>query len=94
VVNLNAADQRPGIQTYPNPVINIVSIQFDEKQSGDFILELVNITGQIIQQKTTTLSGHSFISFSLNSHPPKGLYFLRARDISHNKQYVTKVLVE
>lgn len=94
VVNLNGADHRPGIQTYPNPVVNTVNIQFDEQQSGNFMMELVNMTGQVIQQKAVILSGHSFTSFTLNSHPPKGVYFLRAKDISHNKLYITKVVVE
>jgi hypothetical protein len=58
------------------------------------MLELVNLTGQVIQQKAITLSGSGFTSFNLNNHQAKGLYFLRAKDLSHNKQYLTKILIE
>ncbi len=94
LVNLEAADQQPGIHTYPNPVVNTVSIQFDEKQTGNFIIELVNITGQVMQQKPVTLSGSSFINLNFSNRPAKGLYFLRAKDLTGNKQYLTKILVD
>ncbi len=83
-----------GIQTYPNPVVNSVTLVFDENQTGNFMLELINITGQVIQKKSMTLTSNNLINLDLNSHPSKGMYFLRARDQSHNKQYITKVMIE
>ena len=83
-----------GIQTFPNPIVSTVKVQFDEIQTGNFILELVNISGQVIQQKAMTLDGTNLVDFSLSNHPAKGLYVLRAKDLSHNKQFITKVQVE
>ena len=69
-------------------------VQFDENQTGNFMLELVSITGQVIQQKSVVLSGNNTTRLDLDTHPIKGLYFLRAKNTSNNKQYVTKVLIE
>ena len=91
-VNLNAA-HRLGIQTYPNPIVKTVMVQFDENQTGNFMLELVSITGQVIQQKSVVLSGNNITKLDLESRPIKGLYFLRAKNVSNNKQYVTKVMI-
>ena len=93
LINLQSTGSM-GIQTYPNPIVSSVKVQFDEVQSGHFMLELVNISGQVIEQKAMTLDGTNLIDFALSNHPAKGLYVLRAKDISHNKQFLTKVQVE
>ncbi len=83
-----------GIQTYPNPVINTVRVQFEENQNGHFLIELINISGQVIQQKSVSLSSANLVDFDLAGHPARGLYVIRAKDLSHNKQYITKVQVQ
>ncbi len=93
VINLEQADQRPGIQIYPNPVGNNVIVQFDEQQTGTINLELISTTGQIIQKKVVQMAGNSLANMELISHPAKGIYFLRAQDISNNRQFLTKVIV-
>jgi len=93
-VDLSGTAGHVGIQTYPNPVVSSVNLLFDEKQSGNFVLQLVSLSGQIIQQKSVTLAGSSTTSLQLNVRPASGLYFLRARDLTNNKQFVTKILIE
>ncbi|PWT75040.1 MAG: hypothetical protein C5B59_09770 [Bacteroidetes bacterium] len=93
VVDLNSMVQ-VGIQTYPNPVVNTIMVQFDQNQNGNYLLELVNITGQVMQQRTALLSGTSITKFDLTSHLPAGVYFLRAKDMKGDRQYVTKVLIQ
>lgn len=83
-----------GIQTYPNPVTSNIRIQFEENQNGHFLLELINISGQVIQQKSVNLSSASRVDFDLVNHPARGLYVIRAKDLSHNKQYITKIQVQ
>jgi hypothetical protein len=93
MVNLQQEDQRPGIQVYPNPVSRNIMVQFDEPQQGNFNLELVNCTGQIIQRKQVQLSGASVTNLDLSAKPPSGIYFLRAVDQSNKHQFLTKVIV-
>ncbi len=94
VVNLQQNDQRPGIQIYPNPVTNLVTVQFDELQTGAFDLELISTTGQIVQKKQVQMGGNGLASMELSSHPARGIYFLRARDTGNNHQFLTKVIVD
>ena len=94
VINLQQGDQRPGIRIYPNPVSNRITVQFDEKQTGVYNLELISTMGQIIQQKQVQLQGNSLAAMELSGHPSRGIYFLRAKDISRDRQFLTKVIVD
>jgi hypothetical protein len=94
VIDLQQADRRPGIQIYPNPVSNRITVQFDEPQSGVYNLELISTTGQVVQQKQVNLQGNSLAAMELSGHPAKGIYFLRAQDIIRNRQYLTRVIVD
>ncbi len=93
VVDLQQEDQRPGIQIYPNPVSQKILIQFDEQQTGNYVLELVGATGQVIAKKQVQLSGTSITNMDLSTKPASGIYFLRAVNMANNRQFLTKVIV-
>jgi Secretion system C-terminal sorting domain len=80
-------------QTFPNPATNSLIFQFNNNQTGRYMLELVNTAGQVILQKPMTLTGTSQITLDLSPRPVKGLYYLRTRDLTHNQEYVSKVLI-
>jgi Secretion system C-terminal sorting domain len=92
-INLQQADQKPGIQIYPNPVTQNIQVQFDELQTGNFTLELVNTTGQIIERKQVQLAGSYLTNLNLSVKPASGIYFLRALNQGSNRQFLTKVIV-
>ena len=92
-INLQQADRRPGMQIYPNPVNQKILIQFDEQQNGNFSFELVNTTGQVIEKRQVQLTGTSISNMELSTKPASGIYFLRAVDPAHNRQFLTKVIV-
>lgn len=83
-----------GYRTYPNPVKSFTMLEFDEVLSGDFIIDLVSTTGQIIQHKAVTLSGSSQIRLDLTSHPATGIYYLQVKDKTSNHQYISKLIIE
>jgi hypothetical protein len=89
-----SADGSPGFRTYPNPATNSLMFQFDENQTGHYMIELISASGQIVQRKATTLTGASQIRLDLIPQPVRGLYFLRTSDLSHNRQFVNKVFIE
>ncbi|HEY2347692.1 MAG TPA: T9SS type A sorting domain-containing protein [Puia sp.] len=92
-VNLQLQDQRAGIQIYPNPVNQKILIQFDEQQTGNYSLELVGTTGQVIVKKQVQLSGANLTNMELSSKPASGIYFLRVVNTANNHQFLTKVIV-
>jgi hypothetical protein len=80
-------------RTYPNPVTNSLLFRFNSPQTGNYVLELFNTAGQIVQRKPATLAAGSEIRMDLNPRPAKGLYFLRTTDLTHDKQYASKIYV-
>jgi hypothetical protein len=98
VVDFSAdpAEGNPGpisFQTFPNPATNSLLFQFNSNQTGRYLLELVSVSGQVVQQKAVTLTGTSQIRLDLSPQPAKGLYFLRTSDLTRNQSYVTKVFI-
>jgi hypothetical protein len=81
-------------RTFPNPATGSLTFQFNMNQTGRFLIELISTSGQSVQQKAVTLTGTSQIKLDLASRPVKGLYFLRTSDLTHNRQYTSKVFIE
>ena len=80
-------------QTYPNPATNSLLFQFNSNQTGRFVLQLVNTAGQTVQETAVTLTGTNQIRMNLSPQPVKGLYFLRTSDLTHNRNFVSKVFI-
>jgi hypothetical protein len=81
-------------RTYPNPVRSYTMLEFDEVLSGDFIIDLISTTGQIVQHKEVTLSGSNQVRLDLTSHPATGIYYLQVKDRTNNHQYISKLIIE
>ncbi|HTI11203.1 MAG TPA: T9SS type A sorting domain-containing protein [Puia sp.] len=88
-----SGDGSVSFQTYPNPATNSLVFQFTSNQTGHYLLELINTAGQVVQQKSVTLTGANQLRLDLNPQPARGLYFLRTKDLTHNQNYVSKVLI-
>jgi hypothetical protein len=97
IVDPRAASPGPdeiSYRTYPNPATGSLTFQFSSNQTGRFLAELVSTAGQVVLQKAVTLAGSSQIRLDLTARPVKGLYFLRTSDLTHNRQYTSKVFIE
>jgi len=79
--------------TYPNPVTNTLLFRFNSPQTGSYLLELVNAAGQVIQRRSATLNAGNNIRMDLSPRPARGLYFLRTVDMTHSKQYTSKIYI-
>lgn len=90
----NGNDAGISYQIYPNPATNSLLFQFNNNQTGRFMLQLVNTAGQIVRETATTLTGTNQIRMDLSPQPPTGLYFLRASDLTHNWSYATKIFIQ
>ncbi|HXB95038.1 MAG TPA: choice-of-anchor E domain-containing protein [Puia sp.] len=80
-------------QTFPNPATNSLQVLFNSGQTGRFLVELVATSGQIVRQKAVTLAGSNQITLDLSPQPARGLYFLRTSDLTHNRNFVSKVFI-
>jgi len=81
-------------QTFPNPATNSLQVLFNGAQTGRFLVELVATSGQVVRKEAVTLAGSNQITLDLAPQPARGLYFLRTTDLSHNRNYVSKVFIQ
>lgn len=80
-------------QTAPNPAGKSVNISFYKPVSGNYQIELVNMSGQILYQHQYRLINQYNINVEWTAPIPKGLYFLRVKDQQQALQKMTKLLL-
>jgi hypothetical protein len=81
-------------QAYPNPATSQVMVEFNQIQTGNFIVSLINTSGQVVLRKAVTLSGMNQISLDITNRPAAGLYFLQVRELAQNRQYGSTLLIK
>jgi hypothetical protein len=80
------------MKIYPNPVLRDINLEFDTPMTGDFTLELVNQTGQIIVSKRLRMNNSTRVNMTIDNRPAPGIYYLRARQAGGGKVYSGKLL--
>ena len=82
-----------GFAVYPNPAVRAVSMQFDSPLNGDYSIELTNLMGQIVYKRLVRVNNSNNITIELNNATAAGVYNLRARSISTNAVYSSKLMI-
>jgi hypothetical protein len=84
------------IKIYPNPAMDdIVSIQFNELQTGNYTIQLADVVGRIVVQQIATITGNTqteTIHIPLNA--TQGFYYVRILDEKNNEVGTQKLVVE
>ena len=72
--------QRIGLQAWPNPFQQALSVRVDLNQDGPVTVELLNALGQVVaSQQQDAVSGANDISMNVQQELASGVYLLRAR---------------
>ncbi len=80
------------LNVYPNPVKDILNVEFIQKYESDVVLSLIDLTGREIQNiKTSALAGNNRINMDVSALPD-GIYF--AFLISDGQKFVKKIILE
>ncbi|HEU4608414.1 MAG TPA: T9SS type A sorting domain-containing protein, partial [Chitinophagaceae bacterium] len=87
------AENEISYQTAPNPAGKSVNISFYKPVSGNYQIELVNMSGQVLYQHQYRLINQYNIHVEWSAPIPKGLYFLRVKDQQQALQKMTKLLL-
>ncbi len=84
------------IKIYPNPVMDdIVSLQFNELQPGNYTIQLADVVGRIvIQQKTTIIGNTQTEIIHIPPDATQGFYYIRILDEKNNEVGTKKLVVE
>lgn len=77
---------------YPNPVMETVNFSYNLSQSGDVIIELIGINGQLISQLVNEKQAAGLHNLSARISPdvPAGVYFLKT---SLNNKAINQKLI-
>jgi len=83
------------IQVFPNPVTsNEFKIQFANTQAGNYTVNLINFTGQIITSKTENLSGkNNIVSVKLPALTGEGIYIVKITYSNNKTVFSDKIIV-
>ncbi len=84
----------PGITIRPNPVVTGLSVSFDRPLTGDYSVDLVSLSGQVIVNKKVKLTNSNTIPVNWTSKPAPGIYFTRITNTSTMEQQIVRVVVQ
>ena len=91
-VNLND-NEAAGFVVYPNPVDRKVSMQFDRSLSGNFLVEVTNLSGQVMYNRNIRLANSNNIQFEMSNPPPSGIYYLKLTDTKTRLSFSHKLII-
>lgn len=83
-----------GFSLYPNPTRTKIQMQFDQPINGDFVVSLVNLSGQIVHTRNVRLQDNNALQFDLAAAPPAGVYYLRAQEVNGTRKFGGKLVIQ
>jgi len=85
-----------GISVYPNPVTNgLVKVTFTDQPAGKYSVELIDITGKLIQSKEINVNGSMHIEeVRIPKSASGGNYLLKINGINNNVSVTNKLVVQ
>jgi hypothetical protein len=83
-----------GISIHPNPAITGMSVNFDRPMSGEYTVDLVNLSGQLVVSKKMQVQNSRTIPVSWTSKPAPGVYYTRIINTSSRQQQIVRVIIQ
>ncbi len=82
------------VMVYPNPVINKnINISFNKMIAGNYVVEVADMNGKIIKNKSVNINGASTEKISMDK-TSSGFYLIRLVDSNGKTVYTKKVVLE
>jgi Secretion system C-terminal sorting domain len=84
------------IQLYPNPVTNhMFTIQFSKLDAGDYVVELVDVTGRsVMQRRVSVISEIQTENVVFNRFVAQGVYMVKVIDRNKKSLFTQKLVVQ
>ena len=78
---------------YPNPVSRQISMQFDRSLTGDYVVEIANLTGQAVYNRKIKLNNVNNVQIAIGDPPPSGVYYLKMTNTKTKLSYTNKLII-
>jgi hypothetical protein len=78
---------------FPNPAGRNVQVQFESLQTGTLDVDLVNMTGQVLQHISHQVSKAANLPVQFAVQPAKGMYWLRVGNRQTGERSVTRLTI-
>ncbi len=78
-VGIDDLDEIENLNLYPNPSSEFLNIEFTSKYSGDYIFEILDVSGRIVGQENLNFSGTNIRETIDITRYESGTYLLRIR---------------
>ena len=82
------------VNIYPNPATSVLHIALKGSSANSYMLELVNLTGQVVFSKKSTGTTHTAINFYRSPNIKAGMYLLKVTDTTTGSAEAFKVRFE
>jgi hypothetical protein len=86
------------VQLYPNPMSmrnNQFKLQFNKLQTGDYTVELTNVTGEQVMTQKVNVAGEGQVhTISLKKNTAQGIYLVKVTDIYGKSVFTQKLVVQ
>jgi len=85
-----------GISIYPNPVTNgLVKVSFADQPAGKYSVDLIDITGKLIQTKEVNINSSMHIEeIRIPKSVSGGSYLLKINGVNNNVSVTNKIVVQ
>jgi hypothetical protein len=83
-----------GISIFPNPVKDLITIEFKQQGNRNYHVKLLNLMNQVVMQTNYNGSVTNKLQITRTSELRGGVYIIKVLDISSNKEYSQKLLLE
>jgi hypothetical protein len=83
-----------GISIHPNPAITGMTVNFDHPMTGEYAVDLVNLSGQTVVSKKMQVQNSRAIPVNWNSKPAPGVYYTRIINTSSRQQQIVRVVIQ
>ena len=86
----------PGkIQIYPNPANNQFTLQFGKIPTGNYNIEMTNVTGQIVMQRAVNVQSEDQVeNITIKSSMARGVYLIKVSSSNKESVHSQKLVVQ
>jgi hypothetical protein len=84
------------VSVYPNPVkTNFFKVSFENKNSGDYNVQLVDVAGRVISDKVVNVSHSGQVAeVKINPSLTRGIYLVKVMSRENAEIYSRKIIVQ